>query len=84
MAIAMDIGDHIQLEIELDERLNNLLGANYCADTAICDGSVHVLIYEGPWEFGGKFNRRLDYDLTVLKSGVEKAAKRIHLDWLFS
>jgi hypothetical protein len=80
----MDVDEQCELEIKLDKRLNNLLGYNYCVDTEICDDSLHVLIYEGPWEFGGRFIRRLDYDLTILESGVEEAAKLIHLDWLFS
>lgn len=76
--------DVVELELKLDARLGDLLGANYCADTEIGDDFVHVRIYEGSLESGVSIVRRLDYDLAVLESGVEEAAERIHLDWLFS
>lgn len=81
----MTIRDQIEIQIRLDCLLGELLGAGYCADTMVCDGSVLVRIYESSYdEHDGRLLSRLEYDLTVLEPGLEEAAKGIHLDWLFS
>lgn len=80
----MTIGDEIEIELRLDDLLKKLFGTGYCVDTEVCDGSVHVTIFEGPWDNGGRLLSRLKYDLTVLEPGLEEAAKSIHLEWLFS
>lgn len=81
----MTIGDKIEIELRLDCLLDGLLGAGYCVDTMVCDGSVHVLIYESSYvEHRGRLVSRSEYDLTVLEPGLEEAAKSIHLNWVFS
>lgn len=79
-----DIRDKVCLEAEINYQLDKLLGDNLYAYTEVRSNSVRVKIYGGRWSEGIRVLSRLDYDLTVLEPGVEEAAKRIHLDWLFS
>ena len=79
-----DLADRFKLEAEMDDLLDNLLSDNLYAYTEVRSNSVLVRIYKGPWNEGPRVLSRLEYDLTVLEPGLEEAAKRIHLDWLFS
>ena len=78
----MDFMEQVDLETELDHLLDRLLPEAVFADTVLCDDSVRVSIRDRV--HGVDLLCRLEYDLTVLEPGLEEAAKRIHLDWLFA
>lgn len=84
IALKMDLSAQVKIELKLDDLLKKLFGTGYCIDTEVCDDSLHVSIYEGPWDNGGRLLSWLRYDLTILEPGLEEAAKGIYLDWLFS